>query len=164
MDGSACDYCWIIAPTSSRPTDNPGCQAKNHSHAPGEGQWEALNWWIRVTQRNFDFKLDLSTSSRYVYTMGGGFPGHHFAFGGCDGPCQWQQKTADEAEKKVVQCRECFARQQDIGHPTGGGSEIKTAWMFGGHLWSSGTPGYVKPYTPDGADVNYEQLCFMVST
>ena len=96
---------------------------------------------------------------------------------------------------KTVQCRECFMRQAVQGGVNGGGSEIKTAWMFGtysldrdsefcqdklrthsamvslqtawgagGHLWGSGTPGYVKPYTPEGADVNYEQLCFMVST
>ena len=65
---------------------------------------------------------------------------------------------------KTVQCRECFMRNALRGGGNGGGSEMKTAWMFGGHLWSSGTPGYVKPYTPDGADVNYEQLCFMVST
>ena len=75
------------------------------------------------------------------------------------------QETAAEAEKKIVQCRECFARLQESGNfLAGAGSEIKTAWMFGGHLWNSGTPGYVKPYTPEGADVNYEQLCFMVSS
>jgi hypothetical protein len=96
--------------------------------------------------------------------MGGGFPGNTFEMGGCDGSCQWQQETVTQAEMKIVECRECFMRGS-VQHPgNGGGSEIKTAWMFGGHLWNSGTPGYVKPFTPDGADTNYEQLCFMIAS
>jgi hypothetical protein len=39
--------------------------------------------------------------------------------------------AAEQAEMKTVQCRECFMRQAVQGGVNGGGSEIKTAWMFG---------------------------------
>ena len=67
-------------------------QARNHSHAPGAGQWENLQ-----TLRNFELPKawqPATGSGRYTYGMGGGFPGNTFEMGGCDGPCQWQQETA----------------------------------------------------------------------
>jgi hypothetical protein len=54
VDGSSCDYCWIIATMASRPEKSIGCQAHNHTHAPGAGQWENLQWWINLTLRNFE--------------------------------------------------------------------------------------------------------------
>ena len=167
VDGSSCDYCWIIATMASRPMKSIGCHAHNHTHVAGAGQWESLQWWIQLTLRNFALPKawqPATGSGRYTYGMGGGFPGNTFEMGGCDSECQWQQETASQAEMKTVECRECFTRQSVQGGTNGGGAEIKLAWMFGGHLWNSGTPGYVKPYTPAGADINYEQLCFMVAS
>ena len=78
VDGSSCDYCWIIATMASRPEKSIGCQAHNHSHAPGAGQWESLRWWINLTLRNFELPKAWQPetgSGRYTYGMGGGFPG-----------------------------------------------------------------------------------------
>ena len=96
VDGSSCDYCWIIATMASRPEKSIGCQAHNHTHAPGAGQWENLQWWINLTLRNFELPMawqPATGSGRYTYGMGGGFPGNTFEMGGCDAACQWQQET-----------------------------------------------------------------------
>ena len=57
VDGSACDYCWIIGTINNLgkgvQRGDIGCSAANHSHAKGAGQWESVNWWIKLTKRNF---------------------------------------------------------------------------------------------------------------
>jgi hypothetical protein len=70
VDGSSCDYCWILAPMSGRPDDSIGCHAHNHSHAHGAGQWENLRWWINLTLRDFALPAQwqpTSGSGRYTY-------------------------------------------------------------------------------------------------